>query len=91
MEKRQIEFKVCVTGWRCISRSSHGANLLPGAYDVAFLHRGRIQVRNLDKTRRLLSQATHDLCKRNNFSSCRSDIAPATPVTPTLPSGPGYQ
>jgi hypothetical protein len=46
---------------------------------------------NLDKTRRLLGQATHDFCKRNNISSCWSDIAPAAPVTPTLPSGPGYK
>ncbi|UNK42123.1 hypothetical protein MNO14_14430 [Luteimonas sp. S4-F44] len=36
-------------------------------------------------------QITHDFCKRNNVSSCWSNIAPATPVTPTLPNGSGYK
>ena len=46
---------------------------------------------HLDTTRRLLGHATHDFCKRNPVRSCWSDIAPATPVTPTLPSGPSYK
>lgn len=51
----------------------------------------KVRPKNLAKSRRLLGQQTHDFCKRNNLSSCWSDIAPTKLIAPTLPSGPGYK
>jgi len=51
----------------------------------------KVRPQNLTKTRRLLGQAPHDFCKRNNFSSCWSDIPPTKPIAPTLPSATAHK
>jgi len=42
---------------------------------------------NLAKTRKLLGQAAHDWCARNNVSSAWTDIAPAQPASTALLQG----
>lgn len=53
--------------------------------------RRHVRQKNLDKTRLLLGQTMHDFCEHNDVSSCWSDIAPAVPVTPTLPNRKNYK
>lgn len=45
---------------------------------------------NLAKTRKLMGQAAHDWCQRNNVSTGWTDIDIGTPLPQALPNWLGY-